>query len=50
MKPTWMIIQLKTIAMSLGKSLHLEIHDHYKVFQSVIESTVFSNEFATHWS
>jgi len=45
-----MIIQPKTIGMSLGKSLHLEIHDHYKVFQVVLESTVFSNEFATHRS
>lgn len=45
-----MIIQPKTIAMSLDKSLHLEIHDHCNVFQSVIEPTVFSNEFANHWS
>lgn len=45
-----MIIQPKNIAMSLGKSLYLEIHDDSKVFQAVIESPVFSYEFATHWS
>lgn len=42
MNPTWMIIQPKTIAMCLGKSLHLEIHNHYNFFQTMIESTVFS--------